>query len=117
MPATNQGGIGKIRPGQCVRIDGIANSVNADFDGYHFFPRSNQLLEFTLTHDRNTGFDLLFFDLADAGTALLSCDAVTTPEVCSIRLAGNPDGSQRFDLVVVPIAGIGPYTLDIFSQE
>ncbi len=117
VPAINQGGIGKLRPAQCVRITGRANSLNADFDGYHFFPRGNQRIEFAMTHDMDTDFDLLFFDFSDAGDALLSCDAATTPEVCAIDVLNNPDGSQRFDIVVVPVSGVGQYTLDIFSVE
>ena len=67
-------------------------------------------------------FFYFFFFKQKTAYELYQCDwssdvCSSDLEVCSIGLEGNPDGTQRFDLVVVPIAGIGPYTLDIFSQE
>ena len=117
VPEINQGGIGKLRPGQCIGIEGSTNSFNADFDEYHFFPVGNQLLERTLTHEPGLDFDILFFDFDDTAAPLLSCETFSTPERCSVRIISNPDGTHRFDAVVIPISGIEAYTPDIFSQK
>ena len=103
--------VGKIKPNECLTIPGEISEAS-DVDAYQLEVKGDQTVEVTLTHSSDTEFALDVFDVSRGVT--VNCEEQTR---CTITESGlGTTESVSIDLSVMPMQGVGAYTLDIFSQ-
>ncbi len=102
--------VGTISVARCVTVEGTIDGAQ-DVDGYRLNVKGGQTLNIALTHTPDAEFVL---DVSNGMSGQLDCE---TPTTCTLVVPTlNTTGIAEIDLSLVPVRGMGTYTLDIFSQ-